>query len=547
MSTAASMSPDSGDASRTGSMARRALDDRGGDEESALVRALTPTVELAIRQSVRRDPQPLADAIFPVIGPAIRRAIAAAIDGLIESMNRAAELAFSLTALRWRIEAWRTGRSFGAVVIAHRLRYNVEQIFLIQRDSGLLLAHVSRTESVAPDIVSGMLTAIQEFVRESFSLGSGESLRTLHAGELTVLLEQGPTALLAAVIRGYAPQAAAVRIQELNESVHLDYGESLAQSDGDPTTTAGLELRLREGLVTDLAPLRRHWRLLPITVAAALVLGAMLVWGFVSVGSRARWNSYVRRVSSTPGLVVIESGRRGGRWFISGLRDPLAVDPRLLLDSSGVQRDAVEARWRPYLSLDPEFVLRRARAALTPPATVTLSNADSGLAADGVASHDWIARARRTSSLLGLSLDTRRLRDADLALVDSEARAVAAMLIHFPVGSARPTAEGARVADELVRRLGALLGAARRADASIDVTTVASADSTGSEARNTSLVSERAVYLQGRLTASDIASHALVQQALGAERQRGTTSGGRRSGADARSASVLVEVRRVTP
>src|SRR5438045_6625905 len=120
------------------------LDDRLASDDTALVRALTPTVELAIRQSVRRDPQPLADAIFPVIGPAIRKAIATAIGGLIESMNQAAELAFSLQAVRWRIEAWRTGRSFGEVVISHRLRYSVEQIFLIQRDSGLLLAHVAR-------------------------------------------------------------------------------------------------------------------------------------------------------------------------------------------------------------------------------------------------------------------------------------------------------------------------------------------------------------------------------------------------------------------
>ena len=96
------------------------LDDRLASDDTALVRALTPTVELAIRQSVRRDPQPLADAIFPVIGPAIRKAIATAIGGLIESMNQAAELAFSLQAVRWRIEAWRTGRSFGEVVISHR-------------------------------------------------------------------------------------------------------------------------------------------------------------------------------------------------------------------------------------------------------------------------------------------------------------------------------------------------------------------------------------------------------------------------------------------
>src|SRR5919198_75809 len=219
-----------------------AVDDRPVSDDAALVRALTPTVELAIRQSVRRDPQPLADAIFPVLGPAIRKAIAAAIGGLIESMNQAAELAFSLEAVRWRIEAWRTGRSFGEVVIAHRLRYSVEQLFLIQQDSGILLAHVARSDTVAPDVVAGMLTAIHEFVRESFNLERTDSLRTLQAGGLTVLVEQGPVAVLAAVIRGYAPHAAAVRLQELTESLHNDFGDALANPDQDPRTAIGLEL-----------------------------------------------------------------------------------------------------------------------------------------------------------------------------------------------------------------------------------------------------------------------------------------------------------------
>ena len=34
-----------------------------------LTRALAPSIEDAITASVRRDPRPLADALFPVIGP----------------------------------------------------------------------------------------------------------------------------------------------------------------------------------------------------------------------------------------------------------------------------------------------------------------------------------------------------------------------------------------------------------------------------------------------------------------------------------------------
>src|SRR6476646_5694967 len=66
---------------------------RSDDEQ--LTRALAPTVEEAITSSVRRDPRPLADALFPVIGPAIRKAIAHTLAGMIESLNRTLEQSVS--------------------------------------------------------------------------------------------------------------------------------------------------------------------------------------------------------------------------------------------------------------------------------------------------------------------------------------------------------------------------------------------------------------------------------------------------------------------
>jgi hypothetical protein len=84
-------------------------------------------------------------------------------------------------------------------------------------------------------------------------------------------------------------------------------------------------------------------------------------------------------------------------------------------------------------------------------------------------------------------------------------------------------------------------------DATIEVATVGSTDETGTEARNEVLASQRSAYLQRQLSARNIASRAVVQQSLAAEQQRGGAHGNRLHGADARSASVLVEVRRVTP
>src|ERR1044072_237933 len=45
--------------------------------DAALPNALSSTVSPALQHSVRKNPQPLADALFPIMGPAIRKYIAA--------------------------------------------------------------------------------------------------------------------------------------------------------------------------------------------------------------------------------------------------------------------------------------------------------------------------------------------------------------------------------------------------------------------------------------------------------------------------------------
>ena len=56
-----------------------------------LKRALAPSVEEAITASVQKNPQALADALFPVIGPAIRKAVTHTFDAMIDSVNQTIE------------------------------------------------------------------------------------------------------------------------------------------------------------------------------------------------------------------------------------------------------------------------------------------------------------------------------------------------------------------------------------------------------------------------------------------------------------------------
>src|SRR5581483_707268 len=85
---------------------------------SALRDALEPVFEKAFQSSVRKHPKDLADAIYPVIGPAIRNSIAASIREFAENLNQIVEKSASPRAIRWRIEAMVTGRPFTELLLA---------------------------------------------------------------------------------------------------------------------------------------------------------------------------------------------------------------------------------------------------------------------------------------------------------------------------------------------------------------------------------------------------------------------------------------------
>ena len=362
-----------------------------------LARALAPTVENAIGESVRRNPRPIATAIFPVLGPAIRKAIAEALAGLAASINRALEHSLSPRGIRWRLEAWRTGVPYAQIVLKHALVYRVEQVFLIHRDTGLLLAHARAPDLPASDadLISGMLTAIRDFVADSFSPErEAGGLRRFSVGELTVMVEQGPQALIAAVVRGEAPDDLLLRLQDTLETIHLQFAGALAEFDGDTAPFAAARPLLEECLATVVATdpraesrSRRRW--LPLVLAVVVV--ALILGGLIAPVTDAVERS--RRTA--PGRARDRrhrgGARAGGRWRFAGLRDPLAPEPAALLAGLGADTGRVDQRWEPYLSLRPEMVLARARRSLRPPSGVTLSLAGDTVQAEGMAPLGWVA------------------------------------------------------------------------------------------------------------------------------------------------------------
>ena len=377
----------------------QALLQRSHDPE--LARALSPPVERAITASVRRDPRPLADALFPVIGPAIRRAVAASLAAMVESLNRTVEQSVSWRALQWRLEAARTGRPFADIVLLNTLMYRVEQVFLIHRKTGLLLQHVRAGPAQVEDgqLVSAMLTAIRDFVQDSFRVSEQDSLDALKVGELSVWIEQGPAAVIASVIRGTAPPEYRQVLQRTLETTHLQFGGALDAFEGDASVFEAARPLIEECLVSQLRPGTKRRRRGALIVLLVILLAAG-AWGGREYRQYRRWTAFVEALRREPGLVVISTERRSGKYVVTGLRDPLARDPGSILQRSRLSPDVVATSWEPYQALQPAFVLPRANAALQTPPGVTLTLDNGVLKAGGEATAAWIADAQRVAPLV---------------------------------------------------------------------------------------------------------------------------------------------------
>jgi OOP family OmpA-OmpF porin len=459
-----------------------------------LRRALAPTVEEAISASVRRNPRPLADALFPIIGPAIRKAIAATLSGMLESLNTTLEHSLSWRSIRWRLDARRTGRSFAESVLLKSHVYRVEQVFLIHRPSGLLLQHVTAPGVAAQDadMVSAMLTAIRDFVGDSFAVTGDEGLQTLRVGDVSVWIEHGPHALLAAVIRGTAPPDLRQVMQGAVEGVHAQYSDLLSPFSGDASVFEGARPILESCLQQQFRGRTRPPYRSPLFMATVLVLVfAMGAWLALVLRDRARWNGYIAALGHEPGIVVVSNGREQGRYVVSGLRDPLARDPAVLLAGHGLTPDEVTGRWQLYQALDPSLVLARARHLLAPPSGVDLRYDGGILTASGAAPIAWLEESVHLARVLpGVSsVDARPAIDEAVRAVTSEIEAAMPL---FAKGSTAFAAGSEQVVRQQAARLGSLDALARLAGTRFTVALTGEADSDGAPEANLPLSVARA-------------------------------------------------------
>ncbi|MBE9563481.1 MAG: hypothetical protein IMF12_11535, partial [Proteobacteria bacterium] len=377
-------------------------------DNPALAESLQIPVEECIQISIKQDAKKFADALFPIMGPAIRKSINESFKAIVQRINTSLEESLSPKGLMWRLQALRTGQPFSDIVLQNTLVFKVEQVFLVHSETGLLIQHLHQDniEVGDSDAVSAMFTAIQDFVRDSFASGDDSSdqknLNVVEVGDRTVWLEHGPYAVLSCVIRGDAPLSFRSLMQSSLESIHALYGSLLQHFSGNTEELNPCRNILQRTIQTEEKSDPVKWRSQLIRVGGILLIVLLLFgnWGYWSYLYQQRLNNYLKALDTTPGIVIISSTEQDDKLVIYGMRDPLAKEPLQIAEKFNLTAEEVVFKGTSYQDLNEQFVMQRLKRWLQPPDSITVSLQNNILSLVGHAKQDWINNATKNIHLI---------------------------------------------------------------------------------------------------------------------------------------------------
>ena len=481
-----------------------------------LVATLRDPVGECIKDSFRNEPKEYADALYPVMGPAIRKSIMSALRTFAQQINDTVEQTVSAKGIKWRFEAWRAGIPFGEYVVQRTLQYRIEQAYLISRDNGLLIGHTHHQASRIKDsdAVSAMFTAIQDFIKESFSPDRSGRLETADMGEFTLWAVHGPHALLVCVIRGVPPRALRADLSAILERIHFRYGDAMREYSGDTTTMPGVEEDLAECLRFEALKSGNAKKSQSKFLYALLFIIAAVAGYLVFQGWRydQQQQALAAALDDTPGVYVAEIERDGRVFTVRGLRDPYADPLESIAARAELDVDRVTGDLRPFQSLEPDIVYRRAESLLGAPDTVTVGRADERLLLSGTASAAWLAATRQLAATgsLGVDLDLSGVQSSDLLQLQADAAALRSSEFIFGEGATLREADAMRM--ELhVASLGSLVRTAQGLGVGYRIAVVGYTDGAGSPELNAAIAARRAGVAVAALQGQGIATETIVQ------------------------------------
>lgn len=121
----------------------------------------------------------------------------------------------------------------------------IDEIFLMTPD-GRLLKHYTRRlrPDQDEDILAGMLTAVQNFIRESFDEAGGR-LKEIRFENYDILISHSKNLVIAAIISTKKPEKLRTQMKLVTDDLEKQFGHKLVNWGGDKSDLAGVDVIMK--------------------------------------------------------------------------------------------------------------------------------------------------------------------------------------------------------------------------------------------------------------------------------------------------------------
>jgi hemerythrin len=177
------------------------LDDERINLRNKFPELFGPQITESISKQIRESQDEVVEVLYPILGRMIKKYVASEIEKLSEKIDQQMKLAFSWEGWKARIKAWISGTPQKDMMISKLIEPKIEEIYVIERNSGMLLGSFSKNASLDRDMVAGMLTAIKAFVEDAFT-GETQELSNIDYDNFKITIKNFKSFFVAVVTSG---------------------------------------------------------------------------------------------------------------------------------------------------------------------------------------------------------------------------------------------------------------------------------------------------------------------------------------------------------
>lgn len=503
--------------------------------DGSVNKVLVPLVEKSLHRSIEANSEKIVGTLYPLVGSLVRRAVSAFLVDFVERTNALIENSFSPKSIAWRFQAWQSGVRYSEFVASQIYQYQVQQLFVIHRETGTLLHTLSsdpeRTKDA--DLISSMLVAINDFVADSFSSSTANEaeneLGEIKTGDFTLLIKLGPQAILVAAVVGSVPPDIRRKLQQALEEFHQFYQLPLQEYQGDNSAFTGCETLLNDCLISgkkEDAPIKKKRWAGGIVILLGLCFLGYLAFLRIEI---SMVHNTIETLPAPSGIVITDATIQDGKVHVRLLRDPFMQSSHEWLQSQDIDVEKVVLHEEPFVSLRKEVIRKKIVHLISLVPSVSISSeTQNSIFLSGKPSIDEVDNLHRSlDAIPGVSqfhLDTANIqittpnidrKTLTLASLKQLAAQVSATKITFASNQEDLNSSQQSGLKRLALQLTQLQEMANQLNVSVAVFILGASDNSGTTARNLALSQKRADNVVSALIAMNVDPKLISAMGLG--------------------------------